>query len=224
MKRAILLSIAIVFIAHCTHSQVVVKKKEIYRQILVAKTDTLIKFGVCRPDIKFRCKDDFKYYWYEKNNIHCNRGTYEGCIIHGNVSTYDLNGNLMEKGKMTYGLKSGIWIKWHKNGEWAEVSKYVNSEKHGIETIYDRNGNTVSKHRYRHGTPSKKIIKYEQGKKIKEKKVKSKRGKEQKKLKYDILDGKGNKKKKNTDKEKKEFYEFIKDLFRSGNEKKEQIS
>jgi len=65
------------------------------------------------------------------------------------VTFYYPNGNILQKGYMIDGLKTGVWLTYSLEGEVTAKARYDRGEKCGIWKIYDENGNVEYKICYR---------------------------------------------------------------------------
>ena len=147
------------------------------RQINVHKEDSLLKVSVLRnASNELKTDRDKKYYWYAMNQIHCNQGSWSGNLLHGNYKAFDAQNNLVQQGQFEMGLKTGIWLKWDKDGNVSEEMEWKKGYKSGIAKYYE-DGNLIKEVDYkdnvRHGKTiifkhgeEEKVVKYRDGEQI----------------------------------------------------------
>lgn len=80
------------------------------------------------------------YYWFKGGAIHSAKGGSGGNLLNDVfLKTYHSN-QIAEKGNYKNGLKVGLWITWHPNGEIETTQKWINGLRTGMYNKYDNNG------------------------------------------------------------------------------------
>lgn len=191
-----------------------------YRKMIISKGDSTIHFSICNTSVSTKVKNNTFYFWYGENQIHYNKGAYGGRLIHGVVLTYDLQGRLVEQGNIQFGIKRGSWLKWHRNGEISQITKWSKGKISGIELYYNQKGQLILKKKYKNGKEVGKVKVFENGKRQREEKIKKpKKEKGQKKLKYEKFDENEKNGESKKDKGNRGFYQWIKNLFKNESNK-----
>jgi len=83
---------------------------------------------------------DAYYYWYKSGEIHESFGDAAGNLLHLEYTQFYSGNQLAEKGNFDYGLKVGLWRKWHPNGSLKEEVQWRAGKKNGVYLYYDQNG------------------------------------------------------------------------------------
>ncbi len=110
------------------------------RKISLTPGDTTVVAGIL-ADVKIdKVAPDVYYYWYSHGKIYGNQGGYSGNLLHGEYIEYDIDGNLILKGRYDRGLKSGKWIYWYENGVIREVIEYEGGLLEGTISRYSDDG------------------------------------------------------------------------------------
>ena len=81
-------------------------------------------------------------------------GGASGELLHSEYTKYFAGNKLAEKGTYEYGLKTGIWKKWHPNGALMEETRWVEGEKYGAYHFYDDHGKLIITGKYRNNIKS----------------------------------------------------------------------
>ena len=97
---------------------------------------------------------DKEYFWYKAGEIHHSFGGASGELLHSEYTKYFAGNKLAEKGTYEYGLKTGIWKKWHPNGALMEETRWVEGEKYGAYHFYDDHGKLIITGKYRNNIKS----------------------------------------------------------------------
>ena len=212
--KTILLSFSLVIMYSFSWAQELASAMN-FKEIVINQDEQTMKFNVCSTSEQVKHKKNVMYHWYDDNKMHKNRGQHSGHLMHGEVKKYNRSGDLVEQGQMKYGVKKGLWVKWHKNGEVAQLTKWDRGMKDGKELHFDTNGQLVLKKFYKNDREKIKHIIYKDGIKVKPEKVKKDRKDKSEKLEFEIIDEKkGKKKKRKEDAEKKQFFEWLKNKFK----------
>lgn len=115
-----------------------------------SKEQFAVSYKTIRP------KNNKPYYWFKNGDIHMSVGNYEGLLINGAYTKFNVQGGILEKGWFKNGLKVNDWVVWHKNGRRATVATYKKGLKCGKYVVYDTLGTKVTKGRFKknvkHGT------------------------------------------------------------------------
>lgn len=85
-----------------------------------------------------------KYYYVSGQKIHHAQGDFSGLLLNGNYIVENKKGDLIEKGHFKNGLKSGLWKKWHANGQLKETVRYVKGIPVGTKKVYNEEGELVN--------------------------------------------------------------------------------
>jgi len=94
---------------------------------------------------------DAFYFWFKSGQIHESFGDAGGDLLHNEFSKYYTGNQLAEKGKFNYGLKVGLWRKWHPNGNLKEEVHWRGGKKNGRYQLYDLTGKPHVVGQYRSG-------------------------------------------------------------------------
>lgn len=95
---------------------------------------------------------DVLYFWFKSGKIHESFGDAGGDLLHNEFTQYYTGNQLAEKGKFNYGLKVGLWRKWHPNGNLKEEVHWRSGKKNGHYRLYDLTGKPQVVGQYRSGT------------------------------------------------------------------------
>lgn len=149
MKK--LLIPAVLLITASAYSQE--KDRDLTRQVIIRTRDSIIYAGILLDKTPLKTGNDNTYYWYIPDYINFNRGGYSGQLLHGEYCLYDRNFNLIEKGIMEKGVKTGIWKRWNSGGSLLRVETWKNGQLAGTTLVYGPDGELTGEYRYRNGEP-----------------------------------------------------------------------
>lgn len=114
------------------------------------------------------------YHWYDRGRLYESQGAYAGYLIHGQYLKYSRStGRLLEKGIMDKGIRIGIWLKWHDNGNIYEVANWENGIQSGKTLVYTSEKALYAKYRYKNGLLEGKQLFYKDGKLIEKQKFRN---------------------------------------------------
>jgi len=141
--------------------------------------DSILQFSVnTLKNSKAKIDINLSYYWLNVDKVNMNVGGYGGYLLHGSYLVYDHEKHLLTEGFFINGLKSGVWKKWSSAGQLKLVENWDNGIKEGNEIVYDGKGNKLNSNNYRKGkldglcycyaNDSTKILKYKDGKLLKD--------------------------------------------------------
>lgn len=137
------------FLLQCTLLR---KDVETYTQYITTDTSKIKINIVKEPGQKTQYNNTVRYYWYENNEVFSTYGGAGGKLLHGMYTSYYHDKNLMNKGNMYLGRKTGVWKYWHKNGNLEKTENYRNGLLHGTVAIYKEDGTLQKKKNYKNGT------------------------------------------------------------------------
>jgi len=132
----------------------------ITRDILLDQKDSTIKTAILISATNKQINKEKTYYWYFNDVIKQNQGGYFGDLLHGSYVVYDPNKNMMTKGELNRGLKTGEWKYWYKNGRLKAVISWKNGERDGLAWYYDTAGNIIKRQQFREDKLHGKVIIY----------------------------------------------------------------
>lgn len=93
-----------------------------------------------------------EYYWYDRGKLHITTGNFSGYLLNGQFIHYHkITNEILEKGILVNGLKSGAWMNWSVEGVLNSVINWKKGQKQGFETIYNKMGMIISKSKYKNG-------------------------------------------------------------------------
>jgi len=120
------------------------------RQVIIRNADSLIYANILLDRTPLKAENEKTYFWYLPDYINFNRGGYSGQLLHGEYCLYDRNFNLIEKGMIEKGLKTGTWKRWNPDGTLQKAAVWKNGLISGT-TVYDADGHVADQYRYRKG-------------------------------------------------------------------------
>jgi len=109
------------------------------------------EFTVIDQELKIKPKVRLTYYWYQQRRIFSNVGGIGGNVLDGYFRCYSVNGNLIEKGNFSKGLRIGKWYKWDTDGKLIAIENYKRGCLQG--RSYYLHGNTMETKIYKNGMP-----------------------------------------------------------------------
>ena len=127
------------FFSHILNAQ----ESTYIRKININRGDTIINAELLNNLKSPKLKSECLYYWYSSSGIHINQGGYSGILLHGQYTEYDKYNNLILKGVLKYGTKSGTWSSWYSNGNIKEINRYEKGLHTGKCIKYDSSGNCI---------------------------------------------------------------------------------
>lgn len=99
-----------------------------------------------------KTKTNLEYYWYDRGIFHITRGNISGYLLNGQFIHYHkITNEILEKGVLDNGLKTGIWMKWSEEGVIKSATNWKKGQKQGYEIIYDNKGSVITKSKYKKG-------------------------------------------------------------------------
>lgn len=113
------------------------------------------------------------YFWYSNNQIIQTNGGVDGKLLDGEYSSFYLNNNLKQKGKLKKGLRVGEWRSWYENGKLKEITEWNKGVKDGNYEAFNEKGDKIFSACYSNDKLNGKEIKYNSGKIISLKKYKN---------------------------------------------------
>lgn len=121
---------------------------------LTERVHVLIEPFDQKPDL------DRVYHYFHNGQVRTTQGAFEGRILHGTFSAFDLQNELREKGNFRYGLKHGPWLTWHPDGTLQSDYRYKHGWRQGPFTEFDPTGRLIKKGHYKHDKLNRKIYFY----------------------------------------------------------------
>lgn len=126
-----------------------------HRKVYLTPADKKVEATVVTRK-RVNTRTSCNYYWYDNMKINFTKGGYSGHLLDGPYSEYSYpSETLLQKGNFKLGLKHGRWLKWHSNGELAEISSWRHGKLHGERQIFNDSGIATTKEEYRHGVLKK---------------------------------------------------------------------
>lgn len=113
-------------------------------------TDYLYEFHIDLSKKKIKLKEKVTYYWYKSKQIQSNTFGFDGKLLHGTYSKKTLKTKqLIENGLFKYGIKKGLWKKWHLNGKLATIENWKKGLKNGDFKKFNLEGKIVIQGKYK---------------------------------------------------------------------------
>ncbi len=147
------------------------------REVVISLPDSTIRAQVLIKREEIEAQGSLEYFWYKKGVIKSNIGGFTGELLHGSYIIFDNNQNMITKGQIEKGLKTGAWKKWDSEGKLISTEEYKSGERHGNKTFYDKDGNIKQIIEFKNG---KATVKKEKEKKEKKRTEKTGGNKEEK--------------------------------------------
>lgn len=144
------------FSAICKKKEDISDHRIVRLNLPTKKIETLISIYK-KPAVKI----DNYYYWYDNFSIHQTQGAYSGYILDGPYEEFLFPGNnLLIKGNIKNGLKSGYWVSFYENGNIQETSYWNKGKLERQKAYYDTNAILVKTENYYRNRLNGKIIEY----------------------------------------------------------------
>jgi hypothetical protein len=99
--------------------------------ITLAIKDTVYSFHVRLQEKEVKPSLIRNYHWFHEGELRRTQGNYTGKLLHGALQKFDRNGMLLEKGDFKDGLKTGLWLTWHSNGNLSGRYSWKNGSRSG---------------------------------------------------------------------------------------------
>lgn len=122
-----------------------------HRAIRVSLTDRSIEAIVLNKRKAISPKQDRDYFWCIGQRIVATQGGVSGDVLDGPYTEYHPNGQLMTKGWLSKGLRTGSWLEWDEQGRLLRSTGWKDGRKHGRSLIMDMAGGEPTGQRYRNG-------------------------------------------------------------------------
>jgi hypothetical protein len=121
------------------------------RNITVNSKDSIIKAKVIENTLKKEPNVYANYYWYYNNQVNHNTGSYSGKLLHGKYQVFDIQNRLITEGMFQYGVMTGTWKYWHKNGSLKCLAPFKTGKLHGRIDFFNENGFRIRSVDYKYG-------------------------------------------------------------------------
>lgn len=128
MKRALYIFTFIIFLFPVITFAQRIPDLDLTSRVVVNKTDETIYTHVNSDKPNFTPKISNTYFWFSAGQIKSTQGGYSGKLLDGGYESFYPDKTLKEKGAFKNGLKDGEWRKWYPSGNLKEI-KYWNKGK-----------------------------------------------------------------------------------------------
>ena len=130
--------------------------------ITKAFPDSTCTFGLASLDKPPKITLKKRYAWLYGDKIGNTQGGYLGKLLDGTYTAYTRGNDLLEKGAYRRGLKIGLWLRWHPNGQVALRQYWKAGVRHGRFAHYHSDGRPRQTGRYKKGQLHGKICHYDE--------------------------------------------------------------
>lgn len=123
------------------------------RPIRIAQPDRTVEAALLGRRKPVEAKPDRDYFWCIGQRIMRTQGGIAGELLDGPYVEYHPNGQLMTQGRLSKGLRVGVWREWDAEGRLLRTTPWKQGRKHGRAITYDPAGGAAQLVRYRRGDP-----------------------------------------------------------------------
>lgn len=134
-----------------------------HREIMINYDDSLIKTSVLTKIRKVEPTDLIEYYWYAYNQINKNYGGFDGFLLDGEYSVFNLENRLITSGYFKEGKKHGTWKKWDRKGQLILICNWNKGLKNGKTIVYSKDGTINKELDYKDGQLHGQVLVYQDG-------------------------------------------------------------
>lgn len=132
-------------------------KRNIKKDLVTLNSgDSLFTFEISEFQIKNPILRD--YYSFKNFKIHKKQGFVYKNILNGIYECSISSFGIVEKGSFTYGLKNGVWKRWHNNGKLSSIEQWEDGLLNGAFSEFDQNSIHVKSGEYLDGNLHGKVL------------------------------------------------------------------
>jgi antitoxin component YwqK of YwqJK toxin-antitoxin module len=166
MNKNLLIILVIAQIAYIAKAQDVkeldkeVEKKYKHKEVIITGKDSIIRCNILAKKVELKAQQNESYYWYDKDNLYVNMGSYSGNLLDGEYLVTRSDGSLITKGAFINGQKDGKWISWSVNGKIKNTCIWNKGTISGKRKDYGIDGGLIQVTHFRNNLVHGLLIRY----------------------------------------------------------------